>query len=144
MEITEVATATDCAVVRALLRAYEAALGVDLGFQGFEDELDALPGGCVRPAGILLLARDGKEYLGCVAVHAWAAPDIAELKRLYVRPAARGRHVGRHVGRLLTQTALAFAQSAGYATVRLDTLPSMHAAHAMYAAGRDPRTRTRG
>ena len=130
MEITEVTTAVDCAIVRALLREYAASLDVDLGFQGFVAELDALPGDYVRPAGILLLARDGNEHLGCVAVHAWAAPDIAELKRLYVRTSARGRNVGR----LLTQAAIAFARSAGYATVRLDTLPSMQAAHAMYAA----------
>ncbi len=130
MEITEVTTAADCAIVRALLSEYAAALDVDLGFQGFEAELEALPGDYVRPAGVLLLARDGNEHLGCVAVHAWAAPDIAELKRLYVRPSARGRNVGR----LLTQAAIAFAGSAGYATVRLDTLPSMHAAQAMYAA----------
>ena len=130
MEITDVTTPADCAIVRTLLGEYAASLGVDLGFQGFAAELDALPGDYVRPAGVLLLARDGAEHLGCVAVHAWAAPEIAELKRLYVRPSARGRNVGR----LLTQHAIAFARAAGYTSVRLDTLPSMHAAHAMYAA----------
>ena len=128
MEIVEVTTGADIAIVRALLIEYAAALDVDLGFQGFDAELVALPGDYRRPSGVLLLARDGDEGCGCVALHAWEPPRIAELKRLYVRPAARGRNVGR----LLTQTAIAFARSAAYATVRLDTLPSMHAAQAMY------------
>ncbi len=130
MEIVEVTTPADCAIVRTLLTEYAAALDVDLGFQGFAAELEALPGDYVRPAGILLLARDGAEHVGCVAVHAWAAPDVAELKRLYVRPSARGRNVGRR----LTEAAVTFARAAGYSTLRLDTLPSMQAAQAMYVA----------
>jgi len=130
MEIVEVTNAADTGTVRTLLAEYAASLDVDLGFQGFDAELQALPGDYVRPAGILLLAREGDDARGCVAIHAWQPPAIAELKRLYVRPAARGRQLGR----ILTKAAIAFARSANYTEVRLDTLPTMRTAQAMYMA----------
>ena len=53
---------------------------------------------------------------------------IAELKRVYVRPAGRGQRLGEAITRRLLADARAF----GYRTVRLDTLPFMHAAQAVY------------
>jgi len=117
----------DIDAVRELFLEYQAAIGVDLCFQGFQEELATLPGTYARPSGRLLLSVEGPEILGCVGLRALDASDC-EMKRLYVRPEARGRRVGR----LLATTVLAEARAAGYRRVLLDTLPSMTEAIALY------------
>ncbi len=114
--------------VRALLREYAAGLGVHLCFQRFEEELAGLPGLYAPPAGRFLLACDDDETAGCVALRPLA--DGCEMKRLYVRPAYRGRGLGR----LLAETILAEAAAAGYPRIYLDTLPSMNEAAGLYRA----------
>jgi ribosomal protein S18 acetylase RimI-like enzyme len=121
-------SAADIAVARRLIEEYGAGLGVDLSFQGFEAELAGLPGEYAPPRGALWIACIGATPMGCVAVRPLEWPQTAELKRLYVRPAARGRRLGT----LLTESALSFARHAGYRRVRLDTLPSMSVALGMY------------
>ena len=117
----------DVADARSLFEEYAASLDVDLAFQGFAEELAALPDGYLPPAGALLLADLDGNTVGCAAVRALDG-DACELKRLYVRPAARGHALGR----ALTEAALARARALGYRRVRLDTLPSMTAAYALY------------
>ncbi|WP_234800841.1 GNAT family N-acetyltransferase [Luteitalea pratensis] len=121
-------TDADVSAVAALFRAYASSIGVDLNYQGFDAELATLPGQYAAPAGVLLLARraDG-EPLGCVGLRRLQG-DVAEMKRLYVSPAARGLGLGR----ALLDAVLAAAGDLDYAEVRLDTLPTMHAAIAMY------------
>jgi putative acetyltransferase len=112
---------------RALFREYAAGIGVDLGYQGFEDEVERLPGAYAAPAGRLLLAWCDGAMAGCVALRPLA--DVGcELKRLYVRPEFRGRGVGAR----LAERAIEEARLAGYRLLRLDTLPSMHAARTLY------------
>jgi ribosomal protein S18 acetylase RimI-like enzyme len=115
------------AVVRILFREYAEALGIDLGFQGFEQELHGLPGAYAPPKGALFLAQDGAVVLGCVAVRPLDA-ETAEMKRLYVRPAARDRGLGR----TLALAAIEHAKDAGFRRIRLDTLPQMGRARALY------------
>ena len=98
-----------------------------LCFQGFADEVASLPGAYAPPRGRLLLAQVGGAPAGCVALHGWDG-GTAELKRLYVRP--QFRHDG--LGRALTEAACAEARKLGYARARLDTLPSMREAIALY------------
>ena len=121
-------TANDLAGAAALFRAYADALPVDLGYQGFEDELAALPGRYAPPGGTLLLARrpDGTA-LGCVAVRPLGG-GICEMKRLYVAPAGRGLGLGR----ALAEAAIVAAGRDGHREIRLDTLPTMGAALALY------------
>lgn len=119
----------DADAVRALFREYADSLGIDLGFQGFEAELAALPGKYAPPGGRLLLAWRDDEAVGCAALRPIDA-QTCEMKRLYVRPAARGERLGRRLAERICEE----ARQAGYARIRLDTLPSMAPAQQLYRA----------
>lgn len=129
--ISAVSGADDLADVRTLFRAYVDWLGIDLSYQGFEEELAGLPGKYAPPAGGLFLARraDGA-VLGCVALRAFGDDGASEMKRLYVLPAARGLGVGA----ALVARVVAAAQDAGYREMLLDTLPTMTGAIKLYRA----------
>lgn len=116
-------------LVREMLREYQASLGVSLCFQNFEAELAGLPGAYAAPQGRLLIAWVDGQALGCVGLRA-LEPGLCEMKRLYLRPAARGQQLG---GRL-AQAICAAAKEAGYRAIRLDTLPGMTAARGLYAS----------
>jgi putative acetyltransferase len=114
-------------VARELFVEYSESLGVDLCFQGFAEELARLPGEYARPAGRLILAFDGEHAVGCGALRG-IDDRICEMKRVYLRPSVRGRGAGR----LLIDTLIEMAHEIGYERVRLDTLPSMTRAKAIY------------
>ncbi len=113
--------------VRELFREYSRSLDVDLCFQNFSAELLSLPGDYAPPTGALFVWGPSQTPHACVAIHRWG-DDAAEMKRLFVRPAAGGRGLGE----ALAQAALAWAGTAGCRRVVLDTLPSMAAAQRLY------------
>jgi ribosomal protein S18 acetylase RimI-like enzyme len=126
--------------VVALLREYAASLAVDLSFQDFEHELAALPGDYASPDGRLFLAvldppravdspSPPSEVVGCIALRKIDG-ETCEMKRLYVRPHGRGRGFGR----ALALAAIKAAREIGYRRMRLDTLPQMKDAQALYRA----------
>lgn len=128
MTRVEAATSPDAiATARELFSEYQRAIGVDLCFQGFQAELESLPGAYAPPRGRLLLAWVDGEVAGCGALRPLGG-DAAEMKRMWVRPAFRGRGLGRAVAEALLQA----ARAEGYARVRLDTLPVMTEARALY------------
>lgn len=117
----------DLEVVLELFREYADSLGIDLGFQSFAAELSALPGKYEPPAGRILIAWKGTQAVGCVALRPLDS-SACEMKRLYVRPVARGEKLGRRLAESICQE----ARQAGYSRICLDTLPTMGSAQALY------------
>jgi putative acetyltransferase len=126
-EIIPVTAPEDLAPVQALLLEYAGSLRYHICFESFQAELAQLPGLYGPPAGRLLFARIDQQPAGCVAVKR-IDEHVAELKRLYVRPAFRCRGLGRQ----LAGRALSEAREIGYRVLRLDTMPSMTEARNLY------------
>jgi GNAT superfamily N-acetyltransferase len=114
-------------LARTLFREYAQAIGVDLEYQGFAAELASLPGPYSAPNGALLIACARADAAGCAALRPLDA-STAEMKRLYVRP--QYRSIG--LGARLVEAVIDAARQAGYHELRLDTLPTMAAAQALY------------
>lgn len=115
--------------VRELFREYAQSQGFDTCFQGFDQELTALPGVYAPPDGCLLLAELGNLPAGCIAVRRLDSARC-EMKRLYVRPVFRGAGLAG----LLVEQAIQRARSIGYQEILLDTLPKMRRARTLYEA----------
>ena len=134
LTIDQVRTPDEIAAVGAILREYTTwvmTLEEDSDeaptFQGLERELATLPGVYAPPGGRLLLASLDGEAAGCFALKPHH-DDTGELKRLYVRPEARGHEIGRH----LVERLVAEARVAGYRHLVLDSHVSMTRAHDLY------------
>ena len=119
----------DTASVLGIWREFIARSPVNLDYQGNDAEFAALPSKYAAPKGCVLLADRGGEIDGCIALRQ-VSTDICEMKRLYVRPHARGRHLGH----ALVERLIAEARSAGYREMRLDVMEKLTAARALYAA----------
>lgn len=128
--ITPVTTAADLTSTTTLFEAYATALGLDLSFQGFANELATLPGKYSPPTGALLLAKSTStgEAVGCVGVRPLEPRGVCEMKRLYVSPAGRGGGIGK----ALAEAVILEAKRLGYQAIRLDTLASMASALGLY------------
>jgi putative acetyltransferase len=127
MIVKEAITSDEIAQARALVLEMVESIGVNLDFQNFDREIAEFPGEYAPPTGCLLLAREGEEAAGCVALRQIDS-RICEMKRMYVSTQFRGRHLGR----LLAAALIERAQAMGYERMRLDTLPTMRAAAALY------------
>lgn len=128
IRIVQAQSEEQVAKARLLFREYEAWLGLDLCFQGFEEELAGLPGKYAEPDGRLLLAYSDGSLAGCVALRK-LDDRTGEMKRLYVR----GEFRGKKVGAVLMERIIADASHIGYRAIRLDTFPpKMEAAVRMY------------
>jgi ribosomal protein S18 acetylase RimI-like enzyme len=129
LTLRQVQISTEVEEVRKLFREYQGSLGVDLCFQDFDREVAALPGEYNLPSGRLLLCFLGDELAGCIALRRIDA-TTCEMKRLYVRPAFRGKHLGRKMAEAIIQE----ARGIGYTLMKLDTLPTMTEAIKLYTS----------
>lgn len=128
--MTDIKPATfpdDLERVIAIFREYVASPSVSLDFQDYEAEFAALPGKYAAPEGCLLLAWKGRAVVGCAALRR-VDGTTGEMKRVYVRPNARGESLGRR----LVESILIEARAAGYSRVCLDVLPEFAAALHIY------------
>jgi ribosomal protein S18 acetylase RimI-like enzyme len=117
----------DLPVMRELFEEYGRSLGIDLSFQGFDQELVSLPGKYAPPHGAVIIARSDGVPCGCVALRR-IDERTCEMKRLYVRPGNRGLRIGAELVTRIIET----AKARGYGAMRLDTLPSMTSAVSLY------------
>ena len=127
MKIVKVKTSEQIEEKRKLFLEYEEYLCVDLCFQSFEEELSKLPGVYAPPEGKLLLAVDGDQVVGCVALRKHSE-GICEMKRLFVRKKYRGEGIGRK----LALEIISDAKNIGYSLMRLDTLSKLNEAISLY------------
>lgn len=119
----------DSEAVLDIWREFVASPSVSLDYQGNEQEFANLPGKYALPEGRILLADAGLRIAGCIALRK-VTPAICEMKKLYVRPFARGTGLGR----MLAERLIAEARAAGYAEMRLDVLAEFGAAQQLYAS----------
>jgi len=119
----------DTASVLGIWREFIANSPVNLDFQGNRAEFENLPGKYAPPHGCVLLADLGGVIQGCVAFRK-VSSEICEMKRLYVRPCARGQHLGR----ALVDRLIAEARTAGYREMRLDVMEKSASARRLYEA----------
>jgi putative acetyltransferase len=127
IRIAEARWPQDRETVESVFREYVASLAEDISFQNVDDELADLPGKYARPGGVALIAWDAGQAAGAIA-YRMVEPGVCEMKRLYVRPAFRGRGLGRELAEELIED----ARARGYRTMLLDTLASMASARALY------------
>ena len=112
---------------RRLFIGYAETLGFSLCFQGFDEELENLPGKYATPDGCILLAWDELVCAGCVGLRP-LSETVCEMKRLYVQPDYRGTGLGR----LLAEKIVQFSAEKKYSKILLGTLSSMNSAQALY------------
>ena len=121
------AGAQDLPDVRVLFEEYSALVAEALCFQNFDAELEALPGAYAPPSGALLIARNGSEAAGCVALRQLDT-GTGEMKRMYVREQHRGSGLGRRLALAIIEE----AKRRKFKRMVLDTLPKLETAIALY------------
>ena len=117
IEILPVNTTELTEETKRLFREYEKWLDVSLCFQGFEEEVNTLPGKYSPPAGRLYIVKYGNKYAGCIALRK-LEDGICEMKRLYLKEELRGKGIGKKLIELIIKEAI----SIGYKRMRLDTI----------------------
>ena len=127
LRIVEPTSTSQMEGVRNLWIEYWDWLEFEPCFQDFDRELETLPGEYAPPDGCILVALFASELAGCVALRK-LANNRCEMKRLYVRATFRGKKVGF----ALASGTVKEARKRGYSHMRLDTLPVMDKAIAIY------------
>lgn len=121
LDIDPARTSQELELAKLLVGEYAASLGFDLGYQDFAAELADFPGKYAPPSGALLVGRLDGAVMGMVALRD-LGQGYAEMKRLYVRPAARGSGLGAALAAAIVES----GRFLGYRALRLDTVAGEH------------------
>jgi putative acetyltransferase len=116
VEIIHAKTDQEVQTAKMLFEEYAEWLGLDLGFQNFQEELDSMPGKYAGPAGRLVIAKYDGDIAGCAAVRK-LQDGVCEMKRLFVREKFRGKGIGKALAEIIVED----ARKIGYKKMRLDT-----------------------
>ncbi len=127
MDIIAARTSEHYVAAVALFKEYAVGLGIDLQFQKFENELQTLPLMYGPPTGELWLIQQNNQFVGCAALRK-LDEHTCELKRMFVQPAYRGKHLGEQ----LMEIALTTALRLHYRVMRLDSLRRLEPAIQLY------------
>ena len=111
----------------AMLLETDPVFARSLAQQNYDEAILHLEEKYAPPKGQIYLVFVDGELAGCVGMKP-SDDSHAELKRLYVRPAFRGRNLGE----TLTRRIMDDARKAGYRYLRLDTLPGLKSALKLY------------
>lgn len=98
-----------------------------LDIQNYDEELTHLEHKYGLPYGRLHLAYYEQDLAGCIGLRK-IDEENCEIKRLYVRPQFRGKHIGEY----LVEQIIREAKEIGYSCMLLDTLPFLQNAIHMY------------
>lgn len=129
IKIVQVQSDDELQQVKKLILEYVSWLGVDLSFQGFDEEFAQLPGRYAPPEGTLLLALFDQHPAGCVGLRRIDA-GVCEIKRMYVRPEYRGKGIGWALANGIIEE----ARKRGYTRMLLDTGDIMEGARSLYCS----------
>lgn len=127
--LREAAFPADSQGLKAVIREYVAWLDMDLSYRGFEQEMADFDGIFTQPAGMFFIAEAGTAVAGCAGLLRHS-DDVAEVKRLYVRPPFRGHGLGAQLVGSIT----AKARSLGFKTLILDAVPQTVVAQQLYVS----------
>ncbi len=123
LKIVKASTTEDIAAVKQLFQEYADWLPVDLGFQGFEQEMATFP----DKYALLLLARQSGLAIGAVGLIPHGT-HACEMKRLFVTP----RTQSKGIGRALCEQLIHHARNLGYQSMVLDSLTRLETAVSLY------------
>jgi ribosomal protein S18 acetylase RimI-like enzyme len=128
IKLTEAKSSSDYEIAIKLFKEYASQIGIDLGFQNFNEEIENLESKYSRPKGVIYIAyNDENSPVGCFGIRAFDS-TICELKRMYLKEEARGLGIGK----LMMKKSITVAKELGYDKMRLDTLSSMLPAVGLY------------
>lgn len=127
MQLIQISSEEQYIAAAQLFKEYAAWLGVDLCFQGFDEEVNDLQKMYSLPVGGIILCEINGIFVGCVGVRR-IDDQRAELKRMYVQPQQQQKGIGT----ALLENALELAKECGYEKIQLDTLNTMTAAMNLY------------
>lgn len=129
VSIQEVRTPSAFNLAEGLIRDYVNWLNFDLSFQQFDTEMATLDSVYRAPQGRLFLAFINGEAVGVAGIKKFSRNDC-EVKRMFVRPPARGLGVGQ----LLLSACIDAAKNLHYRCVKLDSVAFMQSAIKLYCA----------
>jgi N-acetylglutamate synthase-like GNAT family acetyltransferase len=113
---------------KKLILEYVRWLGVDLSFQGIQEEMKQFPHKYKEPDGAFWIAKENHQIVACVGMKK-LEPKICEMKRLYVQNEYKGKKIGKKLIALILEE----AREKGYQKIRLDTVPEqMLTAYELY------------